>query len=555
MLDSKKTLRSKIWARRRIWISALCLVALAVAAAIGVALYRAEPILRSTVIQTLSARFKSKVELEGFHVSFFKGFQVSGEGLRIFGEVDPNNHEPGIQPILEVARFRFSMRIAEFLRSPMRVDTVYLRGMKINLPPREQRADMRTMQAQGGKIKVIVDNFICDDAHLIINTLRPGKLPIEFDIASLKMTRTGEGKPLRFEAKLTNPKPEGQIFSSGDFGPWQPDNPRETPLRGSYSFTHADLSTIKGLGGMLSSTGKYGGVLEEITVDGVTDTPDFRLAMCKRKVPLHTEFHAVVDGTSGDTFLQPVRARILTSWVVARGSVVKQKYPQGHRIKLDVSIESGKIDDLLKLAVQSDPMMTGFLHLKTSFDLQPGSDDVANRLKLAGDFTVSDADFTDDTIQNKINALSLRSRGKAKLAKAATPESSLSDLDGSFSLAEGNMAFPQLHFQVPGTVVALSGNYSMDGSQFDFHGTARMDAKLSHMVTGWKALLLKPVDPFFSKNGAGTELPIKITGNKSEPHFALDFHRKPDNKNREVDSREANLDDKSKTAEALNKPR
>ena len=44
-----------------------------------------------------------------------------------------------------------------------------------------------------------MDNFICDDAHLIINTLRPGKLPIEFDIASLKMTRTGEGKPLRFE--------------------------------------------------------------------------------------------------------------------------------------------------------------------------------------------------------------------------------------------------------------------------------------------------------------------------------------------------------------------
>jgi hypothetical protein len=555
MPHGKKTLRSKIWARRRIWVSAVCLVALIAAAAIAFALYRAEPILRSTVIQTLSARFKSKVELEAFHVSFFKGFQVSGEGLRIFGDADPNNHEPGVQPILEVAQFRFSMRVAEFLRSPMRVDTVYLRGMKLNLPPREQRADMRTMQTQSGKIRVIVDNFICDDAHLIINTLRPGKLPIEFDIASLKMTRTGEGKPLRFEAKLTNPKPVGQIFSSGDFGPWQPDNPRETPLRGNYSFTRADLSTIKGLGGILSSTGKYSGVLEEITVEGMTDTPDFRLAMCKRRVPLHTEFHAVVDGTSGDTFLQPVRARILTSWVVARGSVVKQKNPEGHRVKLDVTIENGKIDDLLKLAVQSDPMMTGFVHLKTSFDLQPGTDDVANRLKLAGDFTVSDADFTDDTIQNKINTLSLRSRGKAKLAKAATPESSLSDLDGSFSLAEGNMAFSQLHFEVPGTVVSLSGNYNMDGSQFDFRGTARMDAKLSHMVTGWKALLLKPVDPFFSKNGAGTELPIKITGNKAEPHFALDFHRKPDSKNREADSQAANSDDKTKATEALNKPR
>jgi hypothetical protein len=248
--------------------------------------------------------------------------------------------------------------------------------------------------------------------------------------------------------------------------------------------------------------------------------------------------------------------------VVARGSVVKQKSPQGHRIRLDVSIEGGKIEDLLKLAVQSDPMMTGFLHLKTSFDLAPGADDVANRLKLAGDFTVSDADFTDDTIQNKINALSLRSRGKAKQAKAVAPENSLSDLDGSFHLADGNMAFPDLHFQVPGTAVALTGNYSMDGSQFDFHGTARMDAKLSHMVTGWKALVLKPVDPFFSKNGAGTELPIKITGNKSDPHFALDFHRKSDSKAREAsfdDKADDKADDKTKTAakrsQTLNTPR
>ena len=64
----------------------------------------------------------------------------------------------------------------------------------------------------------------------------------------------------------------------------------------------------------------------------------------------------------------------------------------------------------------------------------------------------------------------------------------------------------------------------------EFHGTARMDATLSHMVTGWKALLLKPVDPFFRKNGAGTEVPVKVSGTKSQPHFALDFNRKPDTK-------------------------
>jgi len=36
------------------------------------------------------------------------------------------------------------------------------------------------------------------------------------------------------------------------------------------------------------------------------------------------------------------------------------------------------------------------------------------------------------------------------------------------------------------------------------------------------------VDPFFSKNGAGTEIPVAITGTKSEPRLGLDFGQKND---------------------------
>jgi len=43
------------------------------------------------------------------------------------------------------------------------------------------------------------------------------------------------------------------------------------------------------------------------------------------------------------------------------------------------------------------------------------------------------------------------------------------------------------------------------------------------MTTGWKSILLKPVDPFFHKHGAGAEVPFKITGTRNEPHFGLDL--------------------------------
>jgi hypothetical protein len=514
------------------WVGGIGLALIVVFTAATIAISRAEPILRAAVIETLSAGFKSKVELDAFHVSLPKGLQVSGEGLRIFGDTDPNNHEPGVQPIISVAEFEFRMGIMAFLRSPMHVDTVYVKGLQLNLPPREHRDEMKKMEPKGGKIRIFVDRFVCDKAQLIVNTLKPGKLPLEFDIENLKMTTIGPGSPLHFDANMTNPKPVGNVLSSGSFGPWQADSPRDTPLSGTYSFSHADLGTIKGIGGILSSTGKYAGILDKIVVEGATDTPDFRIASSGRAVPLHTDFHAIVDGTSGDTYLKPVKARILTSWLVANGSVVRTTDPHGHRVELEVVIEKGKIEDLLKLAIHTDPpIMTGIVHLKTKFDLPPGEPDLANRLKLGGNFEVSGAHFTNDKIQGKIDALSRRSQGKPRLAQDNIPDSAHSDLTGTFGLDNGLISFSQLEFRVPGTRVDLTGTYSLDGNQFDFHGKVRMDAKLSQMVTGWKSILLKPADPFFSKNGAGTEIPVKITGTESEPHFGTDFGHEGDPKN------------------------
>jgi len=251
-----------------------------------------------------------------------------------------------------------------------------------------------------------------------------------------------------------------------------------------------------------------------------------------RMVPLHTEFHAIVDGTTGDTYLQPVTARILNSSLVAHGSVMRTKDPEGHRVELDVMIEKGRIEDLLKLAVGTDPpIMTGSVRLRTKFDLPPGKPDFAKRLRLAGNFQVSGAHFTNEKIQAKIDALSMRSQGKPKLAQDNIPDNVQSDVNSTFGLDNGLISFSQLEFRVPGTQVNLTGTYSLDGNQIDFHGKARLDAKLSHTVTGWKSILLKPADPFFSKNGAGTELPVKVTGIKSEPHFGSDFGHRDESKN------------------------
>lgn len=491
-------------------------------------IYHAEPILEGRVMETLSTRFRGHVELSTFHVSIAHGFQVTGAGLKIFGPEDPNAHQPGIQPVIAIEEFRFAADILNLLHTPMRIHRVYLKGLELNIPPSEHRQQQSGFKV--GKIKIYVDEFVSEEARLVINTLRPGKLPIEFDISNLQMKEIGPSQPLLFDATLVNPKPVGAIHSTGLFGPWQADDPRSSPVRGKYSFRDADLSTIKGIAGILSSTGEYAGTLGNIVVDGETDTPDFRIAISGHPVPLHTDFHAIVDGTSGDTYLEPVRATFLHSSLIAKGSVLRVQNPNGHGVILDVAVGPARIDDLLKLGVRTDPpVMTGTAELKTKFDLSPGEAEVSDRIRLAGIFHISGAHFTNEKVQAKVDALSMRSQGKPKQAKDDVPDNVLSEMNGTFKLSEGLLSFSRLHFEVPGTRVDMTGKYTLDGNQFDFHGKARMNAKLSHMVTGWKSVVLKPVDPFFSKHGAGTEVPVKVTGTKSEPHVGLDFRHKAEN--------------------------
>jgi hypothetical protein len=524
-----KTTRSALWK----WIGIVALVLLVGAGVAGrLVIARAQPILRTRVIETLSNRFNSKVELTNLDVSVVNGIEVSGSGLKVFGTTDPNPYEPGVQALIGVQDFRFQTSLLNLFRSPMHVETVYVKGLELNIPPKDDRREMTTMGSKAPKMTIFVDQFVCEDTKLLINTSKPGKPPLEFAIGDLKMKDIGPGQPSQFDATLVNPKPVGDIQSNGLFGPWQQDSPRDTPVQGDYSFTNADLSTIKGIGGILSSTGQYSGTLGNIVVHGKTDTPDFRIATGGHAVPLRTEFHAVVDGTSGDTYLRPVHATFLHSSLTANGSVVRVSTPKGHDIELDVVLDHAQIEDLLQLGVRTDPpIMNGPVEMNTRLSLAPGDANVADRLKLGGSFHVLRAHFANEKVQGKLNSLSLRSQGKPKEAQDHAEEDAPVDLRGVFTLKDGVLSFSLLHFLIPGTHVDMTGDYSLDGQTFDFRGTARLDAKVSQMTTGWKSILLKPVDPFFSKHGAGTEVPIRITGTESEPHFGLDFSHKDDHEN------------------------
>src|SRR5262249_54255377 len=93
-------------------------------------------------------------------------------------------------------------------------------------------------------------------------------------IHHLTRRRLGARKSWPFDATLTNAIPPGEIEVQGGFGPWNRDEPGDTPLTGQFVFAKADLSVFRGIAGTLSSRGSFDGTLERITARGATETPD-----------------------------------------------------------------------------------------------------------------------------------------------------------------------------------------------------------------------------------------------------------------------------------------
>jgi hypothetical protein len=160
---------------------------------------------------------------------------------------------------------------------------------------------------------VLIGEIVSDDAELRLLPKSADKDPHVFAIHHLVMHSVGLDRPAKFNAQLANAVPPGEIDTHGSFGPWSPDDPGQTPLAAEYTFDKADLGYFKGISGILSSTGKFGGVLEKIEVEGKTSTPDFTVSIGGHPLDLETVFSATVDGTNGDTLLHRVTARLLNT--------------------------------------------------------------------------------------------------------------------------------------------------------------------------------------------------------------------------------------------------
>ena len=279
-----------------------------------------------------------------------------------------------------------------------------------------------------------------------------------------------------------NPKPRALIQTEGRFGPWATASPRATPVSGVYLFNDGELDAIKGLGGHLTSSGKFDGVLERIDVEGTTTSRDFQLDLAGQPMPLRTAFKATVDGTRGDVLLDDVDATLGESRIRAHGSVASTRGAKGRTVTLTVTMKDARFEDLLRLAVKADePPMRGRLDIDTGFELPPGDDDVphaaaapAAASRFAGPFRQRHGAEQD----RRVEPPRPRRTGQRQVSNV------ISAFGGTFTLQDGVLRLPGLRFSVQGARVDLDGRYSLRDQGLDFTGALRLDAPVSRPSPG-----------------------------------------------------------------------
>ena len=96
-------------------------------------------------------------------------------------------------------------------------------------------------------------------------------------------------------------------------------------------------------------------------------------------------------------------------------------------------------------------------------------------------------------------------------------------MQGRVVLHRRDLALHTVRFTVPGVTIDASGHYGLTSQALDFRGVARLDASLSQTQTGAKRVMMRPLDPLLSKDGAGTRLVVDISGTRAAPKVDVDF--------------------------------
>jgi hypothetical protein len=333
------------------------------------------PFSRTAVLQELEAASLSRVDAGTFHATYFPH-----PGCTLEHVTFQHNPKLGSPPLITIERLGIEGSFSGLFTK--HVKRVRAQGMRVLTPPQGSSEHFQAPE----RSPFVIDDLVADGAVLEVASREAEKQPLKFSFHNFALRNVGTSGPASFQATLSSPEPPGEITTSGKFGPWNEDDVGKTAVSGEYVFQQADLGVFRGIAGLLSSSGKFSGVLDRIEVQGITDTPHFTVISSSHLVQLRTQFHAVVNGENGDTFLEKVAATFLKTTVWSEGSVAGTSGQPGKTASVELAANDGRIQDILLLFTRSPRApMSGTVSFHANVAIPPGKRPFLEKVVLQGD--------------------------------------------------------------------------------------------------------------------------------------------------------------------------
>ena len=482
-----------------------------VAACCGILLaaYTFRPLLKSAIqaraVAMLRSEFASDVRFQQFDVSFSPRINIVLRGVLIGNDT--------AHPLIQVT----TANAESNLLAPWHIRMLVIDGLSLHIPT----AGLPAVAPAKPAWTVSIDEMKADHARVEVLPASSDTTPLHFALDNLRVKNFNPSHAAEFSAMVVSSNPSAAIQASGRLGPWNALQPSLTPLQGTFSLSRCDLATLPGLKGTLSSQGRFQGVLRRIEIAGDANAAQFGLSSSGRSEPWHASFQAALDASDGSASIERMTGVLQTSTFTASGVAHEVQDDRRRDIALDFSVPQGRLEDIVPLAVKSAASpVSGEFHVQGKLEILPGEQDILNRLRLDAGFTAPNARFSSLDLRERLRTASRKAEGHPNDAAAG---SSIASVQGHVRLDNGVARFSDLAFDLDGASARLNGSYQLANERLDLHGEVTIEAKLSQTATGAKAFFLKAAQPFFRSKSAGARIPIKVTGTRSDPQFAVDL--------------------------------
>ncbi len=499
--------------RTRLIVAIALLLGLAVLVGVAGAKW---PFTELAMLRSLQQQSGGDVQIGGFRQTYFPHPGCVAEGVTF-------RTGASAQPLITIQKLTvvgsYHGLLTEHLNA-IRAD-----GLKVII-------DKQPFSGSLGRIGygLTIGEIIADGAQIVFPAEQQGQPPLIFRVPKLVLRDVADSRPLNFETTVQLPRPDGEVQLTGKFGPWRSGETAHTRLSGSYALHRLDLGTFAGLAGQLIASGKFDGELQAVKVEGSLDAPNFEVRQSKHPVHLAAQYQATVDGLNGDVDVDAARAHFRRTTIVGAGKVSGEGLQHGKAVTAELSSKQARIEDLLWLFVSKDPPdMLGPITFRAKAQIPPGNEPFTRKVKLEGDFGISDAQYPNPKTQKDIDVLSARARGQADRIEDITEKPGNEDYDpgkvltgvkGHVVLSDGVAHLSNISFSVPGAEAFVSGTYSLLTEKVDLSGHMRMEAELSKTTTGVKSALLKLMQPFLHKSKHQVSVvAIRIGGTYGHPTY------------------------------------